>query len=96
MDYLVEAGDGACYGPTTIGAIREFYANGEIQLESVVTNCRTGERKLLKDFPHQELHVTENLQARIRELEEVILQERHARRAAELRIAELEALLQKK
>ena len=96
MDYLVEAADNTIYGPTTIGAIREFYADGEIQLESVVTNCKTGERKPLKDFPHQTLHVTESLQSRIRELEEIVLQERHLRQTAEHRVAELEKLLAQK
>ena len=95
MDFLVEAPDGTFYGPTTIGAIREFFASGEIHLESLVTNCKTRERKRLQDFPKQTLqvHASENLQERVRELEEIILQERQARQLAEHRVAELEKLL---
>jgi len=96
MDFLVEADDGTFYGPTTIGAIREFYANGEIQLESIITNCKTRECKQLKDFPRQTLHVAESLQERVRELGEIILQERRLRQIAEHRVAELERALAEK
>ena len=40
MDYLVEVTPDQYYGPTTLGAVREFLEMGEINQETVVTNCR--------------------------------------------------------
>jgi len=112
MDYLLELEPGAYYGPTTIGAIREFLINGEITMETLLTNCNTGEKKVLREYPQLfqspeqqpepilRVGARENLQARIRELEEALLQERLQRKniedlhaKAEARIAELEEIL---
>ena len=113
MDYLLELEPGSYYGPTTIGAIREFLSDGEITEETLLTNCRSGEQKPLRDFPQisqaapetqvvpvARVSARENLQARIRQLEEALLQERLLRKTAEelrskaeARIEELEELL---
>lgn len=112
MDYLLEVEPGLYYGPTTIGAIREFLTNGEISLENPIINCHTAEQKPLREYPQlfqsQEspdspiirISARENLQARIRELEENLLQERLLRKTAEelrsraeTRVMELEELL---
>lgn len=95
MDYLVEVEGGSYYGPTTIGAIREFYNNGEISLECVLTNCQSGERKALQEYsqifqtpepvpsPIIRINARESLQSRIRELEEALIHERLLRKTAE-------------
>ncbi|MEI8234814.1 MAG: hypothetical protein WCH57_09030 [Verrucomicrobiota bacterium] len=112
MDYLVEVDSANYYGPTTLGAIREFLANGEITEETILTNCRTGEQHPLHELhqvfqaPESEpspiirVNARENLQERIRQLEEALLQERLLRKSAEelrakaeARVAELEELL---
>jgi len=112
MDFLVELEPGTFYGPTTIGAVREFLTCGEITQDTILTDCKTGEQKPVSEFskiyrpPSEETEGTirvgarENLQTRIRELEEALLQERQQRKIveelrvkAEIRIAELEELL---
>ncbi|MEI6562216.1 MAG: hypothetical protein WCO68_09055 [Verrucomicrobiota bacterium] len=112
MDYLLEVEPGLFYGPTTIGAIREFLTSGEISLENPLINCHTGDQKPLREYPQlfqapQEtaaplirINAGENLQARIRQLEEALLQERLLRKNAEElrakadgRVAELEEIL---
>src|SRR5688572_5298185 len=51
MDYLVEVSPDQYYGPTTLGAVREFLQAGEINTETPVTNCRDGSVRLVKDIP---------------------------------------------
>ncbi len=111
MDYLLELSPSSYYGPTTVGAVREFLACGEITAQTMITNCKTGETKSLEEFeiftpPQNDAEalpgpsIRDHLQARIRELEEAIMEERRLRftaedlRAkAEARAAELEKLL---
>jgi hypothetical protein len=110
MDYLVEVDTQNYYGPTTLGAVREFLNDGEISKETLLTNCRTGEQRPLHELhevfqapekaPTPIIRVSDSLQARIRELEETLLQERLLRKTAEelrvkaeVRVAELEELL---
>ena len=112
MDYLLEVEPGLFYGPTTIGAIREFLTNGEISLENPLINCHTGDQKPLREYPQLfqtsenpdapiiRVSARENLQDRIRQLEENLLQERPRRKnaeelraRAEARVAELEEIL---
>ena len=107
MDYLVEVSPDQFYGPTTLGAVREFLQMGEINGETEITNCKDGTVTALKNVP--ELQVTEdegeigrpvrtsirfNLQQRIRELEEALLDERRAREDAEHHLARLETKLE--
>jgi len=106
MDYLVEVTPDQFYGPTTLGAVREFLQMGEINADTTVTNCRDGSTALVKDIP--ELHISAedeetlqpvrasirvNLQQRIRDLEETIMEERRAREQAEHLVQKLEAKL---
>ena len=108
MDYLLEISPISFYGPTTVGAVREFLNCGEITPETVITNCKTGEEKPLCEFPIFSMpeppsprpSFRENLQARIRELETALVEERRLRNASELlrnkaenRVKELEELL---
>ncbi len=107
MDYLVEVSPDQFYGPTTLGAVREFLQAGEINGETQITNCKDGTITALKNVP--ELQVTDedgdltrpvrtsirfNLQQRIRELEEALLDERRSREDAEHHLARLEAKLE--
>jgi hypothetical protein len=107
MDYLVEVSPDQFYGPTTVGAVREFLQMGEINGETQITNCKDGTVTALKNIP--ELQVTDddgesarpvrtsirfNLQQRIRELEEALLEERRGREDAEHHLAKLEAKLE--
>ncbi len=106
MDYLIEVSPDQFYGPTTLGAVREFLQLGEINDETPVTNCRDGSIKLVRDIPELELPVAEeetsqpvrtsirvNLQQRVRELEEIVMEERRAREQAEHLVERLEAKL---
>ncbi len=110
MDYLVEVGEDQYYGPTTIGAIAEFIAAGEINPDTIVTNCKDASRmhlrdllppSLLKPAPAPDISISTrpssirlNLQQRIRELETALLEERRARENSEVLIAKLETRLQ--
>jgi hypothetical protein len=106
MDYLIEVSPDQFYGPTTLGAVREFLTMGEINSDTVVTNCRDGTNKTVKDMPGMKPTIDEdeafqpvrssirvNLQKRIRELEEALMEERRAREQAEHHVEKLEAKL---
>ena len=109
MDYIVEVGDDQYYGPTTLGAIAEFIAAGEIHAETRVTNCKDGSQMRVRDIlPPSLLHpapapdvaisarpssIRLNLQQRIRELETALLDERRARENAETLLEKVEARL---
>jgi hypothetical protein len=59
MDWLIEMSDNYLYGPTTVGAIQEFLATGEIDENVMVINCyegthgRLGEQSFYQASPHQ-------------------------------------------
>ncbi len=103
MDYLVEVSADQYYGPTTVGAVREFLEAGEISADTIVTNCKDGSEQAVKDMPGlivEEIEVPAepvrtsvkvSLQARVRELEEMLMEERRARELAETQLAKLEA-----
>ena len=105
MDYLVEVTPEQFYGPTTFGAVREFLTMGEINSETPITNCRDGSVALVREIPElqppQEEDVVQpvrtsirfNLQQRIRELEEALMEERRGREMAEHMCEKLEAKL---
>ena len=98
MDFLLNIGPDSHYGPTTAGAVREFLANGEGTLRDF---------GILPEIQHEEemepptrSSIRENLQGRIRELEEALIEERRLRQVseglrtkAEARLQELEQLL---
>jgi hypothetical protein len=106
MDYLVEVSPDQFYGPTTFGAIREFLQMGEINGETQITNCKDGSITALKNIPELQVggdddeakpvrtSIRFNLQQRIRELEEALMDERRSREDAELHLARLEAKLE--
>lgn len=102
MDYLVEVTPDQYYGPTTIGAVREFLEMGEINPETAVTNCRDGTVALVRQIAElQPANAAEpvrtsirfNLQQRVRELEEALMDERRARETAEHLVEKLETKL---
>jgi peptidoglycan hydrolase-like protein with peptidoglycan-binding domain len=105
MDYLVEVTPDQYYGPTTIGAVREFIQMGEIGEETPITNCKDGTVVLVRDFPELQIapereesqpvrtSIRMNLQQRIRDLEETLMEERRARESAEHMLEKLEAKL---
>jgi hypothetical protein len=106
MDYLIEVTPDQFYGPTTIGAVREFLQIGEIHGETPITNCRDGSVVSVREMPELQLAEAEeeaaapvrtsiriNLQQRIRDLEEALMEERRAREQAELLIERLETKL---
>jgi GYF domain 2 len=51
MDWLIEMPDNYLYGPTSVGAIQEFLATGDIDENVVVINCLEGESGRLSDQP---------------------------------------------
>jgi peptidoglycan hydrolase-like protein with peptidoglycan-binding domain len=100
MDYLIEVTPDQFYGPTTLGAVREFLQAGEINSETPVTNCRDGSMKLVSEMPGLQLRDEEepvrtsirvNLQQRVRDLETALMEERRAREQAEHLVEKLEA-----
>jgi hypothetical protein len=103
MDYLIEVEEDQYYGPTTIGAVREFVMLNEIGWETLITNCRDGTTQRACDFPELQIgaeeeqpiriSIRQSLQQRVRELEEALLEERRALEAAEQVIQQLEARL---
>jgi hypothetical protein len=106
MDFLIEVTPDQFYGPTTLGAVREFLQAGEINSETPVTNCRDGVIRLVKDIPEMQPRMDEdealqpvrtsiriNLQQRVRDLEEALMEERRAREQAEHLVEKLEARL---
>lgn len=106
MDYLIEVSPDQFYGPTTLGAVREFLVLGEINADTPVTNCRDGSVTLIKEIaelavPEEEdatqqpvrTSIRINLQQRVRELEEALMEERRAREQAEHLVERLEAKL---
>lgn len=108
MDYLIEVGEDQFYGPTTVGAIREFLSAGEIVVDARLTNCKDGTELRVRDLlPPIESNggidtaqaittrssIRINLQQRIRDLEERLDQERRAREAAEHLVHKLETRL---
>jgi hypothetical protein len=106
MDFLIEVSPDQFYGPTTLGAVREFLQAGEISSDTPVTNCRDGSIRLVKDIPELQPREDEeeamqpvrtsiriNLQQRVRDLEEALMEERRAREQAEHLVEKLEAKL---
>jgi hypothetical protein len=51
MDWLVEVSSDRYYGPTTLGALREFIRLGEIDAETFVINSCDGSRRQIRDLP---------------------------------------------
>ena len=51
MDWLVELTSEHYYGPTTLGALREFIRVGEIDAETVVINTCDGARRRIQEMP---------------------------------------------
>jgi hypothetical protein len=107
MDYLIEVSPDQFYGPTTLGAVRELIMLGEVSAETSVTKCRDGSVTMIRDIPGLEVEPEEddgiqqpvrtsirvNLQQRVRELEETLMEERRAREQAEHLVERLEAKL---
>jgi hypothetical protein len=61
MDYLIESGEDQFYGPTTVGAIREFLDAGEITLEASIINCKDGMQLKVRDLiSPAEIEATDN------------------------------------
>lgn len=92
MDWIVKLGEGHYYGPTTIGALLEFLQNGEINKNTVVLDCCSGEEQSFGDcpfYPKEDLLAEDlmgrapskgiirlSLQKRIRDLEVNLLEKR--------------------
>lgn len=109
MDYLIQLGDESYYGPTTEGAVQEFLRLGEINAETALINCCTGEEMTLRESgffqgqppPMEEIApgepgrrtIRQNLQQRIRELELLLVEKRQKLEMAEVRIRQLERRL---
>src|SRR6266480_5335963 len=51
MDWLVEVTSERYYGPTTLGALREFLRLGEINEETFVINSCDGSRRQIQEMP---------------------------------------------
>src|ERR1044071_3865870 len=60
MDWLVEVTSERYYGPTTLGAIREFVRLGEVTTENFVINTRDGSRRKIQQIASFFTPVTED------------------------------------
>jgi len=110
MDWLVQLDDHLYYGPTTGGAILEFFSLGEISPETIVVNCKDATECKLKEcdfFPDPDdfneaggsLQPSKgslryNLQRRIRELESALLEKQRRLLFAEDTVRRLEKRIQ--
>jgi len=106
MDWLVQLSDESFYGPTTIGALREFLLLGEIASETTIIDCCSGRIFLYGQadfFPTAEKElapagfpepakrsIRHSLQQRIRELELALVEKHRLLRVADERILKLE------
>lgn len=107
MDWLVEVTSERYYGPTTLGAVREFIRLGEIGEETFLINSCDGTRRPIGEFPELMQETTDgidissdappaspmaiNLRDRINDLEQSLFEERRALDESEARYRELEA-----
>ena len=107
MDWLVEVTSESYYGPTTLGAVREFVRLGEIGGETFLINSCDGSRWPIGELPgladqHAEgidrssdappaSPMAINLRDRIKDLEQSLFEERRALEESEARYRELEA-----
>ncbi len=107
MDWLVEVTSERYYGPTTLGAVREFLRLGEINEETFVVNSCNGARQQIKELPGlapvpddfaeapdeapPASPMAINLRDRINDLEQSLFEERRALEECEARYRELEA-----
>ena len=107
MDWLVEVTSERYYGPTTLGAVREFLRLGEISEETFVINSCDGSRRQIRELaelanvPNESIASEENaplatpmainLQDRIQDLEQSLFEERQALANCEARCRGLQA-----
>jgi hypothetical protein len=50
MDWMVETKTGQSYGPTTAGTVRDFYGQGDVDLEDEVVHVKTANRQKIGAF----------------------------------------------
>jgi hypothetical protein len=107
MDWLVEVTSEHYYGPTTLGALREFIRLGEISDDTFVINSCNGVRQRIRELaeltsaPNESDEAEENAPAaspmainlhdRISDLEQSLREERRALQESEARYRDLEA-----
>ncbi len=63
MDWIVKLEDDHYYGPTTVGAVLEFFESGEINGETVILDCCTGRELAFKEakfFPTPDLQADDD------------------------------------
>lgn len=105
MDWLVEVTSERYYGPTTLGAVQEFFRLGEITSDTFVINTcdgswhRVAELESPPATTHDEPAVNSapsvagmaiNFEERVRDLEQSLREERRALQDMEVRYRELE------
>ncbi len=106
MDWLVEVTCEHYYGPTTLGAVREFLRLGEISDDTFVINSCDGSRRQIREFLELTAVPNEtdeneidapptspmsiNLRDRIADLEQSLVEERRALAECEARYRDLE------
>ncbi len=110
MDWLVELTSERYYGPTTLGALREFIRLGEINEENFVINSCNGARRKIKELSELDRQpdgdretigdapaassMAINLRDRISDLEQSLFEERRALEECESRYRDLEGRFQ--
>jgi len=109
MDFLVHVSEDSYYGPTTSGALLEFFKLGEIKADTMIINCVTGDEISFSEtefFPGEpetpetlltapeRRSIRSSLQQRVRELELSLVERNRLLQMAEDRIKKLEQELQ--
>lgn len=103
MDWLLEVPDNPLYGPTSPGAVLEFYRSGEITDSTVVVNCCTGDSMMLSQAPFFRFNhgsggqngPVESLLARLSQLEEELQRTKEELDLARKTIASLHSIVGK-
>ncbi len=107
MDYLVQVGEQAFYGPTTLGALREFLDADEISPETPIIDTCHGGISSVADLPlpasrseepsdlPRAISIHDGLQDKIRELETTLAEQRRYIARLEDAYARLESELEK-
>jgi hypothetical protein len=106
MDFLVKLSDDSFYGPTTLGALREFLDADEISRETMILNACDGTTCQISDLSLPEspqggsdnpppTSLREGLQQKVKEMETTILEQRRYIARLEEAYGRLEAELSK-
>lgn len=106
MDWLIKISADQYYGPTTLGAVNEFLEAGQINIDTMLINCKSGQQHYIADMdleivdlseedsgaPAAETSIGLSPEEKIRALEETLEEERRTLRTLEQQFHQLSVL----